>query len=72
MNVDKNEDLTLVKKKVSSHYVSPDMLAIKMLFENFGEKVKGYEDMSDEEILLIKQFLILDQWPFLICMILKS
>ena len=34
-----NENLTLIKKKVSTHYISPDMLAIKILFEIFREKV---------------------------------
>lgn len=54
---DRKEDV-VVKRKITTHYVPPDMLAIKMLFENFGEKVKGYEDMSDEEILLIKNQLL--------------
>ena len=55
-----NESLTLVKKKVSTHYISPDMLAIKILFEIFKEKVTSneIENMSDEELLNLKNELL--------------
>ena len=51
----------MVKRKITTHYVPPDMLAIKMLFENFGEKVESLEEMSDEEILQMKDKLI-NEW----------
>ena len=46
------EPLNLVKKKVTSHYIPPDMLAIKILLENFGEKMNDnqFETMSEKEI----------------------
>lgn len=55
-----NENLTLVKKKVSTHYISPDMLAIKILFEIFGEKVdkNEIEKMTDDELINLKNQLL--------------
>lgn len=55
-----NENLTLVKKKVSTHYISPDMLAIKILFEIFGEKVDKNEidKMTDNELINLKNQLL--------------
>ena len=55
-----NENLTLVKKKVSTHYISPDMLAIKILFEIFREKVNSNEidSMTDEELFKLKDELL--------------
>jgi len=51
-----NQNLTLVKKKVTTHYVSPDLLALKMLIEIFGEKVSDDDlsSLSDEELLNLK------------------
>ena len=56
-NNDQNKqtlNLILSKKKVTTHYIPPDMLAIKMLIENFGEKIKDDDDnllsLSDEEL----------------------
>ena len=34
-----NKNLTLIKKKVTTHYVPPDLLAIKMLIEIFGKEI---------------------------------
>ena len=51
----KYSNLTLIKKKITTHYVPPDMLAIKMLFENFGEKVNSLESLSDDEIVSLKK-----------------
>ena len=52
---------SVVKRKITTNYVPPDMLAIKMLFENFGEKIDLLENMSDEEILQMKKE-ILQEW----------
>ncbi|MBQ8425333.1 MAG: hypothetical protein IJX17_04870 [Clostridia bacterium] len=55
-----NEDLLLVKKKISTHYIPPDMIAIKILFENFEKKVDGneIEKLNDEELLNLKNKLL--------------
>lgn len=51
-----NEDLILVKKKITSHYIPPDMLAIKVLLEIFGkEAVSDLEKMTDEELINFKE-----------------
>ncbi len=54
------EPLNLVKKKVTSHYIPPDMLAIKILLENFGEKMNDnqFETMSEKELIEYKNKLI--------------
>lgn len=59
-NCASNENLTLIKKKVSTHYISPDMLAIKILFEIFREKVNSNEIdlMTDDELLQLKKELL--------------
>ena len=44
-NTEKYSNLTLIKKKVTTHYVPPDLLAVKMLIENFGEEVTN-DDLS--------------------------
>ena len=41
----KHSNLTLLKKKVTSHYVPPDLLAVKMLIEIFGETLE-HNDLS--------------------------
>lgn len=42
---------TLVKKKVATHFVPPDMLAIKMLLEINESKIGGdLSGLSDEEL----------------------
>lgn len=53
-------NLTLTKKKITKHYIPPDMLAIKTLFEIYGQKVngKGVEEMSDDELIKTKNKLI--------------
>ncbi|MBQ9790653.1 MAG: hypothetical protein IJW24_03560 [Clostridia bacterium] len=57
-----NERLVLLKKKVATHYVPPDMSAIKMLFEVCGEEIVGrksvIENMSDEELLKMREELL--------------
>lgn len=53
-----NEDLkppTLVKKKVTTHFVPPDLLAVKMLLEIDKEIDGGLEDKSTEELKLMAQ-----------------
>lgn len=48
--------LVMVKKKVSTHFVPPDSLAIKMLFEIFGKEITEeslnlkIEKMTNEEL----------------------
>lgn len=50
--------LVMVKKKVSTHFVPPDSLAIKMLFEIFGKEIMGESEeeklskMSDDDLKL--------------------
>lgn len=51
-------ELTIVKKKITTHYVPPDMLAIKMLLENDGQKVDSLSNMTDEELVKLKNKLI--------------
>lgn len=51
-----NENLTLIKKKVSTHFISPDMLAIKILFEIYGKEMNenNLNKLSDSELLNLK------------------
>ena len=55
-----NENLTLVKKKITTHYIPPDMLAIKILFEIFRKEIdiNDIENMSNEELINLKNKLI--------------
>ena len=57
---DKNSDLILIKKKVTTHYIPPDLLALKMLFEIFGEEVINDDltQLSDKELYEIKSEII--------------
>ena len=54
------ENLTLVKKKTATHFVSPDMHAIKILLEIFDEKLDSStpSNLSDEELLNLKNKLL--------------
>lgn len=52
------ENLTLVKKKITTHYVSPDMLAIKILLEIYGKEVNSVESLSDDDLINLKNKLI--------------
>ena len=54
------QTLTLVKKKITKHYIPPDMLAIKILFEINKEKVNENDlnEMSDEELIKLKDKLL--------------
>lgn len=54
------EKLNLTKKKVSTHFVPPDMIAIKILFEIFDKKVDNneIENISDEELMKLKTKLL--------------
>lgn len=51
-----NQNLVMVKKKITKHYIPPDMLAIKILFETIKEKVNedDINNISDEELLKLK------------------
>ena len=55
-----NENLTLVKKKVTTHYIPPDMLAIKILFEIYRKEVEydNLDVLSDKELIELKNKLI--------------
>ena len=55
-----NQSLVMVKKKITKHYIPPDMLAIKILFEINKEKVNDNElnNLTDEELLNLKDKLI--------------
>ena len=57
-NCDENsEGLVLLKKKVTTHYVPPDLTAVKMLLENFGEKVKSndfVDELNDDELITLR------------------
>jgi len=54
------QTLTLVKKKITKHYIPPDMLAIKILFEINKEKVNENDlnEMSDEDLIKLKDKLL--------------
>ena len=51
-----NQNLVMVKKKITKHYIPPDMLAIKILFETIKEKVNedDINNISDEELIKLK------------------
>lgn len=57
---EEKRNLTLIKKKVSTHYVSPDIHAIKILFEIFEKKVgeDSLENLTDEELLNLKNTIL--------------
>lgn len=55
-----SKKMTLIKKKVSSHHVPPDLTAIKMLLDYFVVKddSKDYSTLSDKELEKLKNSLI--------------
>ena len=56
------QGLELLKKKITTHYVPPDMSAIKIIIENFGKEINSgnmlVDEMSDEELLKMRRDLI--------------
>lgn len=54
------DNLFLTKKKISTHYVPPDMVAIKILFEIFESKVdeNDIENLTDDELIKLKNQLL--------------
>ena len=57
----KETNLTLLKKKVTTHYVPPDLLAIKMLVEIYGEKIDDKNELLNldyNQLLELKNSLI--------------
>ena len=54
------ENLVLVKKKITKHYIPPDMLAVKILFETIKEKVNDndIENLSDDELIKLRDKLL--------------
>ena len=59
-SIENNENLTLTKKKITTHYISPDMLAIKILLEIYSKEIEddNLSNLSDEELVKIKNKLI--------------
>lgn len=59
-NKKENQSLVLVKKKITTHYIPPDMLAVKILFETIKEKVNedDLNNLSDEELIKLKDKLL--------------
>lgn len=55
-----DKNLVMVKKKITKHYIPPDMLAIKILFETIKETVNDddLKNISNEELLKLKDKLI--------------
>lgn len=55
-----NTNLVLVKKKITTHYIPPDMLAVKILFETLKEKVNedDLNNLSDDELIKLKDKLL--------------
>ncbi len=51
-----SENLVMVKKKITKHYIPPDMLAIKILFETIKEKVNDDDlnNISDDDLIKLK------------------
>lgn len=57
----KEADLTLLKKKVTTHYVPPDLLAVKMLVEIYGEKIDSVNELYNldyDKLLELKNDLL--------------
>jgi hypothetical protein len=55
-----SQNLILVKKKITKHYIPPDMLAVKILFETLKEKVNedDINTLSDEDLIKLKDKLL--------------
>ncbi|MBQ8451570.1 MAG: hypothetical protein IJ538_02205 [Clostridia bacterium] len=55
-----SSSLTLSKKKITTHYIPPDMLAIKTLLEIFAKEVEGDEikQLSNNELIELKSKLL--------------
>jgi len=58
------QGLELLKKKVTTHYIPPDMSAIKILIENFGQEMKNeqsvLDELSDDELMKMRNEIIKD------------
>ena len=55
-----SQGLTLSKKKVTTHYVPPDINAIKILLENYSEKVDDYSLLTTAQLKELAKKLIDD------------
>ena len=58
---EKDTNLILIKKKVTTHYVPPDLTAVKMLLENFGKEIGSQnfiENLGDDELLRMRREII--------------
>ncbi len=58
--IESDANLNLTKKKITTHFVPPDLQAIKMLSEIYINKNKdnSVENLSDEELILLKNKLL--------------
>lgn len=55
----KSDGLCLVKKKVSTHYELPDMVAIKILLEIFSKREgEAIDELSDDDLMSLKNKLV--------------
>ena len=55
-----NENLALTKKKITTHYVPPDLHSIKILFEILSREEidDSLENLSDEELINLQNQLL--------------
>lgn len=56
-----NQNFVLVKKKVTSHHVPPDLTALKLLLDNFlssGDEENDLSKMSDQQLNALRKELI--------------
>ena len=62
ISYENTKGLVLLKKKVTTHYIPPDITAVKMLIEIAGEEIgvnnNIIESLSDDELLKLKRELI--------------
>ena len=56
----KHENLTLSKKKITTHYIPPDLHSIKILLEIFSQEEveNSVENLTDEQLINLRNKLI--------------
>lgn len=52
---DQSGDMKIVKRKITTKYVPPDLSAARLLFEMTGDKTFDFASMSDEELYAEKE-----------------
>ena len=50
--------MELTKRKITTHYVAPDMLAIKMLLGENDQSTPAISQMTDKELIELKEKLV--------------